>query len=49
MTLDPAINQETGAFGRRYRGITLTCGRAEFDAIATPTGSRWASNNYMTR
>ena len=24
MTLDPAVNQETGASGRRYQGITLT-------------------------
>ena len=29
--------------------ITLTCGRVEFDAHATPTGSRWMSNNYITR
>ena len=49
LALDPAFNQETGASGRRYRGITLTCGRVEFGAIATPTGSRWMSNNYITR
>ena len=24
MTFDPAINQETGASGRRYQGINLT-------------------------
>ena len=35
--------------GRRYRGITLTCGRVEFGAIATPTVSRWMSNNYISR
>ena len=29
--------------------ITLTCGRVEIGAIATPTGSRWMSNNYITR
>ena len=29
--------------------ITLTCGRVEFGADATPTRSRWASNNYITR
>ena len=49
LTLDPAVNQETGASGQRYRGITLTCGRVEFGAVATPTGSRWMSNNYITR
>ena len=27
----------------------LDCGRVEFGAIATPTGSRWVSNNYITR
>ena len=48
MTLDPAVNQETGACGRRYQGITLTCGRVEFSAIATPRRSRWMSNNYIT-
>ena len=39
LTLDQAVNQETGASGRRYRGITLTCGQVEFSAIATPTGA----------
>ena len=29
--------------------ITLTCGRVEFGADATPTRSRWSSNNYITR
>ena len=29
--------------------ITLTSGRVEIGAIATPTGSRCASNNYITR
>ena len=29
--------------------ITLTCGRVEIGAIQTPTGSRWVSNNYITR
>ena len=47
MTLDPAINQKTGASSRRYRGITLTCERVEFGAIVMPTGSMWTSNNYM--
>ena len=28
--------------------ITLTCGRVEFDADATPTRSSWVSNNYIT-
>ena len=37
-TFDRAVNQET-----------LTCGRVEFGADATPTGSRWSSNNYITR
>ena len=48
MTLDPVVNQETGASGWRYQGITLTCGQVEFGAIAMPTRSRWASNNYIT-
>ena len=39
LTFDPAFNQETGASGRRYQDITLTCGRVEIGAIATPTGS----------
>ena len=47
LAFDLAVNQETGASGRRYRGITLTCGRIEFDADGTPTGSRWMSNNYI--
>ena len=29
--------------------ITLTCGRVEFGADATPTRSRCTSNNYITR
>ena len=29
--------------------ITLTCGQVEFGADATPTRSRWMSNNYITR
>ena len=49
LTFDRAFNQETGASGRRYRNITLTCGRVEFGADATPTGSRWMSNNYIIR
>ena len=49
LALNPAVNQETGASGRRYRGITLIRGRVEFGEIATPTGSRWMSNNYITR
>ena len=49
LTHDPAVNQETGASGRRYWGITLTCGRVEFAAIARLTGSGWSSNSYITR
>ena len=49
LTFDRAINRETGASGRRYRNITLTSGRVEFGADAKPTGSRWMSNNYITR
>ena len=49
LTLDQAVNQETDPSGRIYSGITLTCRRVEFGAIATPTGSRWWSNNYITR
>ena len=29
--------------------IFFTCERVEIDAIATPTGSRWVSNNDITR
>ena len=28
--------------------ITMTCGRVEFGADATPTRSRWVPNNYIT-
>ena len=49
MTFDRAVNQETGASGRRYRKITLTCGRVEFGADVTPAESRWGSNNYISR
>ena len=49
LTLDQAVNQITGASGGRYRGITLTSGRVEFGADGTLTGSRWISNNYITR
>ena len=31
------------------KDITLTCGRVEISSIVTPTGSRWVSNNYITR
>ena len=49
MALDQAVNQETGSSGRRYQGITLTCGRVKFGAIATPTGCRCVSNNYINQ
>ena len=49
LTFDQAVNQETGASGQRYRNITLTCEQVEFSANAMPTGSRWTSNNYITR
>ena len=45
-------NSETGASGRRYRNITLTCGRGWIRwwwQMCTPTGSRWAWDNYITR
>ena len=32
LTFDPAVNQETGASGRRYQNITLTVGRLNCDA-----------------
>ena len=48
LTFDPAVNQETGASGRRYQDITLTVDGFEFGAIVTPTGRRWVSNNYIT-
>ena len=49
LALDPAVNQETGASGRRYRSITLTWWRVKFGAIATHTGSKWMSSIYITR
>ena len=49
LTFDRAVNQQTGASGRRYWNITLTCGRVEFGADATPTWSGWVSNNYISR
>ena len=33
LTLNPAVNQITGASGRSYRGITLTYGRVESEQI----------------
>ena len=49
LTFERAVNQETGASGRRYRNITLTCGRVEFGEDAKPTRSKCMSNNYITR
>ena len=49
LSFDRAVNQETGASGRRNRNITLTCRWVVFGAHATPTGSRWMSNNRITR
>ena len=48
LIFDQAVDQETGASNQRYQNITLTCGWVEFGADATATGSRWASNNYIT-
>ena len=45
-------NSETGASGRRYRNITLTCGRGWIRwwwQMHTPAGSRWMSDNYIAR
>ena len=45
-------NSETGAFGRRYRNITLTCGRGWIRwwwQMRTPTESRRTLDNYITR
>ena len=45
-------NSETGASGRRYRNITLTCGRGWIRwwwQMRTPTGSGWKSNKAITR
>ena len=33
----------------KISGYNLDCGWAEFGANATLTGSRWASNNYITQ
>ena len=41
LTFDPAVNQGTGASGRRYQ--------VELGTNATLTGSRWVSNNDITR
>ena len=43
---------EIGASGRRYRNITLTCGRGWIRwwwQMRTPAGSRWMLDNYITR
>ena len=45
-------NSKTGASGRRYRNITLTWGRGWIRGwwqMRTHTGSRWMSDNYITR
>ena len=45
-------NSETGASSRRYRNITLTCGRGWIRwwwQMRSPTGSRWMSDKYITR
>ena len=45
-------NSETGASGQRYWNITLTCGRGWIRwwwQMCMPTGSRWTSDNYITR
>ena len=45
-------NIETGASSRRYRNITLSCGRGWIRwwwQMRTPTGSRWTWDNYITR
>ena len=45
-------NSETGASGQRYWNITLTCGRGWIRwwwQMRTPTGNRWAWDNYITR
>ena len=45
-------NSETGASGQKYRNITLTCGHGWIRwwwQMCTPTGSKWVSDNYITR
>ena len=45
-------NSKTGASGRRYQNITLTCGHGWIRwwwQMRTPTGSRRAWDNYITR
>ena len=45
-------NSETGTSGRRYRNITLTCGRGWIRwwwQMRTPRGSSWVSNKNITR
>ena len=45
-------NSETGASGRRYRNITLTCGCGWIRwwwQMRMPTWSRWMSDSYITR
>ena len=45
-------NRETGASGRRYRNITLTCGHGRIRwwlQMRTLTWSRWATNKDINR
>ena len=47
-TTQPSIKKQLHPV-EDIKDITLTCGRVEFGAHATPTRSRWTSNNYIIR
>ena len=49
LTFDPAVNQKKRCIRSKISRYNLDRGRVEFGAIATPTGSMWVSNNYITR
>ena len=49
LTFDPAVRQETVCIRSEISRYNRDRGRVEFGAIATPTGSRWVSNNDITR
>ena len=43
-SIEPSIKKQV----HQVEDITLTCGRVEFGADATPIRSRWSSNNHIT-
>ena len=49
MTYWPSTEPSIKKHVHPVEDITLTCERVEFSADATPTRSRWMSNNYIMR